>query len=450
MLTFFVIFIGIVTLFKPIVGIISLLLLECSFVLPSVFTNVSFIITGTSSATILILCLFVRAIISYKSKTVNKFDARLLIILIGWLFASASIAFLTNQSTKWDLIAVTLQTAIFYILPLAVSTLSAKERKLLANITILLAVLFALIHLDILWTKNGKLVAKYYFLPKGMNDAYGVSENIATSSGMFYVPRASALIMITTAFLAGRILLKSYKNVYGLFLLLSSLVICLICSISFAQRSFVLILPLVMLIYAGLSFKRRGGIATVFVMVILVGGGYAVIRNASAKSNFTAVMEKRLAEAAKVGSLDPRNARIAANRDALESIVESPLWGIGSIVSSTRSQDAHSILRVGFMGGLPAILMVLVWISTLFLRFAKLLKKCGEPNLGLCLSAFCAVMCACLMMLLNTVPYLFYSMNLVPFGIFVGLFISEYTDMANSRMRNDSVKEPFDTYVSPA
>ena len=428
---------GIIAFFRPMIGILLLLVLECSFVIPANYVTLNLGVTGTGASTIIVLALLIKTLSSEKIHIIADFDARILVALMSWLAFSASVALLLGTSTKKDLLSVVFLTAIYYILPLTVMCLKPAERTRLANYTVLIAVVAAIIHLYVLKTKNANFIANhYYILGQPSNLLATIQETLRTGIGTYFVPRASALIMITTGFLSARLILRNYKNVLGLSLLICSLGVCLISSITFAQRSFIIVMPFLVLLYISISLKNRGMIATAFAMFIVLGSGYLVINTAASKTDFTHLMENRIKAASKSGSLDPAKARLAANIDALNYVIESPVWGVGSIVTGekglfgSKSQDAHSLVRMGLMGGIPAILLMMTWLASLFIRFCRL-SLGYETSKAMCLSAFGAVLCGTLMMMVNTVPILIYSMNVIPFAIFVGLFISEYKPIKN-------------------
>lgn len=433
-------FCGVISFVRPMIGIILLLILECTFIIPSDYAMINFGGIGIAASKLIIVALFLRTMTSNKIHLITDLDARILFPFMSWISFSAFVAVMLGSSTKQDFLSVIFQTAIYYVLPLTVMILSPSEKIKLANICVLIGVFVAIIHLYILRTKNADFISNYYFIPDDIiNPLAKIKENLSTGKGTFFIPRASALIMITTAYLSARLILKDYKNKLSIIILILSISVCLLSSITFAQRSFVIVLPLIIMLYMGISFKKRGLIATTIAMFILFGTGYAVINTAASKTNYTHLMEKRIESAVKVGSLDPARARLTANLNALNYVVESPVWGVGSTLTGgmgfkrSTNQDAHGFIRIGLMGGIPAILLIVAWLITLFIRFCKISLKNIDPGRVMCLSAFGAVMCGTFMMMLNTVPILTYSMNVIPYAIFIGLFISEYkkTSMDN-------------------
>ena len=423
---------GVLAFFRPIIGIVFLVILECTFILPTDLAMVNLGVAGIAASKIILAAVVIRTIASNKIRVSADFDAKLLFALLLWIGLSSCLAFLVGQSTKQDLISVIFQTTIYYVLVLAIMTLSPAERRTLANLSICIAVAIALTHLYVKWTKNVDFIARYYYLSEEIHGKWSIAQNIGSAQGKYFIPRGSAFVMIATAFLATRLLLKSYRNILGLCFLALSLAITLVCSITFAQRSFILIMPLIGLLYIFISFKKQGARAAIFAMIVLFCVGLGTMNIVISKTDFADVLVRRTSQALKAGSLDPSGARKVANTDALRYVAASPVWGIGSIGTggqeynrSSISQNAHALLRVGLMGGVPAMILIVVWLASLFLRFFKLLKGAIDSGKALGLSAFGAVLCGTLMMMLNTVPILIYSFNVIPFSIFVGLFLSE-------------------------
>jgi hypothetical protein len=310
--------------------------------------------------------------------------------------------------------------------------LSPKERARLGTISVCIAFAIAIVHLYVKWTNNVNFISNYYYLPNEIKGQGDIAQNLSTITGLYFIPRGSALIMITTVFLMARVVLKYYKNFFTLGLIAISLGVCLVCSITFAQRSFIMVMPLITLLYMLIAFKTRRAVSSIFMIIFLLCASYAALYIVTSKTNLADVMIWRITQSFKTGSLDPRSARLAANLDAFNHVLVSPAWGTGSIVTegsnraTSNSQNAHALLRVGLIGGIPAIVLMIIWLAKLLFNFFKLIVGPLEPGNKIRLCAFGAVLCGIMMMLLNTLPILIYSFNVIPFVIFIGLFIGEY------------------------
>ncbi len=121
------------------------------------------------------------------------------------------------------------------------------------------------------------------------------------------------------------------------------------------------------------------------------------------------------------------------NQEAWNSLVSSPLWGIGSTkvhweASNIFSggQDVHPLLMQGLLAGFPGLLLLMMWFVILGRRLASILRVglTGLPS-ARALSAAVALAVALFLSAVNTTPAFLFGVSQIPFGIFCGVLLTK-------------------------
>ncbi len=424
---------------KPLLGILVLLVLNCTFTIPTEFISISLPGLGILLLSdIVIISLAIKSIKTIKSQWNNIPEIKLFIALVGCFVFSGFILTLLGNIAPNESFRLIAREGLVWLVPFNVLGLNETEKRNLIKSLVAISLFVCAIQFYFLLNPNVSLIAQAYYQFKSQDDPVIAAQFVFDNQTPRLYPAGTLLVQMVLGFVAAIMILKviALKNIYKKLLLVLSLGAAMIFTYTLGGRSN--LLAMVITIFFVVVYKNKASFTKIIYSIFLTIGitvGVILIDNMTNLNVFSAIVEKTETQFAAQGTEYLFYDRRSDNEDAINEIIHSPLWGIGRSNTGKESelgsgQDAHGVLALGLQVGIIGIILFLILFFKIYKRTKKI-KRSKKLKEIWSLPSIYALIPATILLLLNTTQSIIGLKNLLPVAIFVGLILSEFRKRIN-------------------
>lgn len=394
---------------------------------------------------LIVIILFVRSLsIIYKQWDLIP-ELRLFFTLVCCFIFSGVILLLLGNITANETFRLIVRDGMVWLIPANILSLSIKEKGILIKALILISLFVCIVQFYFLINPNVSLIAQAYYQFRSQNDPEIAAQFVFDNQIPRLYPAGTLLVQMVLGFVLTILFIKviRIKNSFLKILLILSLISSTIFTYTLAGRSNLLAMFVTIILVLVYKYRKQPAkISLSIAATILLIGVTIVLDNAFKLDVFASIVEKTEMQFAAQGTEYLFYDRRSDNEDAINALVNSPIWGIGKSNTGIESelgsgQDVHGVLslalQVGFVG-----LFIFILISYKMYKRIMTIKQLKSIKERWALPAIFALTPAIILLLLNTTPSIIGLRNLLPVGIFIGFILSEFGKMTKTKTASNA------------
>jgi hypothetical protein len=426
---------------KPLFGIIALLLLNCTFTIPTDFMSISLPGVGILLLSdIIVIVLFIKSIRTiYKEWNIIP-ELKLFVALVGCFIFSGFVLLLLGSISANEAFRLIAREGMIWLIPANILALSNKDKGILIKALILISLFVCIVQFYFLLNPNVSLIAQAYYQFRSQDDPEIAAQFVFDNQTPRLYPAGTLLVQMVLGFVLTILFLKviDIKNIYIKLLLLLTLISATVFTYTLGGRSNLLAMVVTMIMVLVYKNKKQPAkISFSIAAAILLIAGTIVLDNALKLNVFASIVEKTETQFAAQGTEYLFYDRRSDNEDAINVLLNSPIWGIGKSNTGIESelgsgQDVHGVLSLGLQAGFVGLFIFII-ISYKVYKRIKTIKQRQPTKERWALPAIFALTPAMILLLLNTTPSIIGLRNLLPVGIFIGFILSEFRKIPKTK-----------------
>lgn len=421
-------FAAIVSYKRAELGIVILLLFECTF---NLFDEYKYLdLYFKLSISDVILLSLVLSLLTKTSFQKTNFIFNFHKGFTAWIALTGVLSYIVGFNNLIDAMRMIIKYAPLWLIPLVIALFTYKQQKIVSFFIVALSSLVVAGQLYAMTSGDAYFIEHAYYQYSFSDDPELYAQDAAQAGFLArFFPAGYLFVQMSTGFLIGQLcsrsnLSKTFSVIYAVLI-----VAMILLSLSTGSRSSIIIVFFTGLTGSLMINKYRNKLINLAFRAAILA--FLIIFLLFITNIFSTLSERLSME----WDQAPRTVQ---NIEAIHEILFSPIFGIGSpyllkkidYTGTGLLQSAHDVngfISLALMGGIPAVIAYLYFVFRLVKRYF-LIKRYSPENLSHINGCILAVAVGLFSTLINVTPVFGLLRGNVPLVIFTGLLIFYLND----------------------